>query len=72
MVKNPPANAGDTGPIPDPGIATCHEAANKPVHQKKKKNCGINKKYQLEYSKVTGFSILGDFVSFENDLNLIQ
>ena len=29
-VKNPPANAGDTGSIPDWGYPTCHRAA-KPV-----------------------------------------
>ena len=31
MVKNPPANAGDTGLIPGPEDPTCHEAT-KPVH----------------------------------------
>ena len=30
MVKNPPADAGDTGLIPDPGRPTCRRAA-KPV-----------------------------------------
>ena len=30
MVKNPPANAGDTGSIPGPEDSTCHRAT-KPV-----------------------------------------
>ena len=31
VVKNPPANAEDTGSSPGPGKATCHGAI-KPVH----------------------------------------
>ena len=32
VVKNPSANLGDTGLIPDPGISTCHRAAKPMGH----------------------------------------